>query len=75
MPMDKDTGSNMQKMLNIKLCMIPNAMTQSSIPLWIKRLANINALEPEEQLLLTLKTGTPLNPSSYTAFCPQVGSP
>ena len=53
---------------------LPKAMTQS-IPDLTRDLANIRALDPDEQLLFTLKTGMPVSPSSYTAFCPQVGSP
>lgn len=33
------------------------------------------AVAPVEQLLLTLYTGMPVNPSSYTALCPDVESP
>ena len=52
----------------------PTASTQS-IPDCTSARASISADDPEEQLLLTLKTGTPVSPSSYTARCPHVGSP
>ena len=37
--------------------------------------ARNSAVEPVEQLLFTLKTGTPVRPRSYAARCPQVESP
>ena len=37
--------------------------------------ASINAVEPVEQLLLTLKTGMPVVPTEYTTRWPQVLSP
>ena len=56
------------------LLSLPRARTQS-MPDLTSDLASIKALDPEEQLLFTLKTGIPVRPNSYTALCPQVGSP
>ena len=42
----------------------PTAKTQSLLPVSISCLAKIRAVEPVEQLLLTLYTGIPVKPKS-----------
>jgi len=49
-------------------------MTQS-LPASIHWRAIMSPVAPLLQLLLTLYTGTPVRPSSYTARCPHVLSP
>ncbi len=53
----------------------PRASAHSIVPPATACFASMSAVDPVEQLLLTLNTGTPLRPTSYTARCPQVLSP
>ena len=48
----------------------PIARAQSIRPPLTAWRASHSALEPVEQLLLTLTTGIPVSPSPYTARCP-----
>ncbi|MCY1376282.1 hypothetical protein D9M69_637600 [compost metagenome] len=57
------------------ICSKPRAMAHSTAPLSTAWRARNRALEPVEQLLLTLRTGMPLMPTSYRAAWPQVESP
>ncbi|MNH27944.1 hypothetical protein D3C79_880740 [compost metagenome] len=57
------------------ICSKPTASTQSAAPLAMALRARYRAVEPEEQLLLTLMMGTPVMPTSYTARWPLVESP
>src|SRR5580658_9587683 len=53
----------------------PSARAHSTAPPSTACLASISAVDPVEQLLFTLNTGTPVSPTSYAARCPQVLSP
>jgi hypothetical protein len=53
----------------------PSAMAQSARPAPIARAVSHRAVEPVEQLLLTLVIGIPVSPSSYMARWPEVESP
>jgi len=53
----------------------PRASTQSARPPLIAWRAMNRAVDPVEQLLLTLMTGMPVRPSPYTPRCPLVLSP
>ncbi|MNC74692.1 hypothetical protein D3C75_1260920 [compost metagenome] len=57
------------------ICSKPKASTQSAAPVSMARRARYSALEPVEQLLLTLTTGMPVIPTSYSTVWPQVESP
>src|SRR3990167_891350 len=57
------------------ICSNPKARTQSAIPLITACLARYSAVEPEEQLLLTLMTGIPVMPTSYKARWAEQESP
>jgi hypothetical protein len=57
------------------ICSKPKASTQSAAPLAIAWRARNSAVDPVEQLLLTLKIGMPDMPSGYTARWPLVESP
>ncbi|MNV45286.1 hypothetical protein D3C71_1370760 [compost metagenome] len=57
------------------ICSKPRASTQSASPEAIALRARYSAVEPVEQLLLTLTTGMPVMPTSYSAVWPQVESP
>jgi hypothetical protein len=53
----------------------PSAIVQSASPPLMARAARYSAVDPVEQLLLTLTTGMPVMPNSYTARWPEVDSP
>ena len=53
----------------------PSTSTQSAAPLCTAWRARYSAVEPVEQLLLTLTIGMPVMPTPYSAFWPQVESP
>ena len=53
----------------------PSASAQSTSPPRTASRAMNSALEPVEQLLLTLTTGIPVSPSWYTERWPEVDSP
>ncbi|SHU01658.1 Uncharacterised protein [Mycobacteroides abscessus subsp. abscessus] len=53
----------------------PSARVTSASPPRIACAALYSAVDPVEQLLLTLVTGIPVMPSSYTARWPEVDSP
>ena len=57
------------------ICSKPTASTQSESPPATACRARNSAVEPVEQLLLTLTTGMPDRPTSYSVRCPQVESP
>jgi hypothetical protein len=57
------------------MCSKPSASTQSAAPLATAWRARNSAVEPVEQLLLTLTTGMPVMPTSYSARWPAVESP
>ena len=57
------------------ICSKPTARAQSAAPLSTAWRARNSAVEPEEQLLLTLTTGIPVMPTSYRTRWPQVESP
>ena len=53
----------------------PTTSTHSTSPPSTACLPSMIAVEPVEQLLLTLKTGIPVSPTSYIALWPHVLSP
>jgi hypothetical protein len=57
------------------ICSKPSASAQSTAPLATAWRARNSAVEPVEQLLLTLTTGMPVMPTSYSARWPAVESP
>ncbi len=57
------------------ICSKPTTSTHSTRPPATAWAPSMRAELPVEQLLLTLKTGMPVRPTSYTARWPQVESP
>ena len=57
------------------ICSKPSTSTQSTMPLSMAWRPRNRAVEPVEQLLLTLTMGMPVMPTWYSAFWPLVESP
>ncbi|MNH26597.1 hypothetical protein D3C79_866590 [compost metagenome] len=76
-PLPMVSGRSVQKFFNAPgcICSKPKARAQSTAPLSTAWRAMNSAVEPLAQLLLTLISGMPVMPTSYSADWPQVESP